>query len=276
MIQLQMVRDRFIDGQADRSLCRHLDSLGANTPMIEMADSCRIWERHCEPEIRPRMSMDRGPIHVTAQVSEEGPTPAIPPEMECAEDTIRKLLPTPAPPPLQAAPKYTDRDILVRQLMETIYPEDRPIPAIPSEMESVEDTIRRLLPTPAPLPLQAAPKYTDRDTIVQQLMETICTEDRPTPAIPSEMESVDDTIRRLLPTPAPPPLQAAPKYTDRDNLVQQLRETICPKMLVAQKRQPTNDWEIPSFNRFPVRRRSPRKGAFHAGNGHIIRNNVRL
>ena len=38
-IQLQMVRDRFIDGQADRSLRRHLDSLGPNTPMIEMVDS---------------------------------------------------------------------------------------------------------------------------------------------------------------------------------------------------------------------------------------------
>ena len=159
------------------------------------------------------MSTDRGPIHVTGQVSEEGPMPAIPPEMESAEDTIRRLLPTPAPLPLQAAPKYTDRDILVRQLMETICPEDRPIPAIPSEMESVEDTIRRLLPTPAPPLLQAAPKYTDRDTLVQQLMETICPEDKPTPAIPSEMESVDDTIRRLLPTPAPPPLQVAPKYT---------------------------------------------------------------
>ena len=199
-IQLQIVRDRFIDGQADRSLRRHLDSLGANTPMIEMVDSCRIWERHCEPEIRPRMSTDRGPIHVTARVSEEGPMLAIPPEMESAEDTIRRLLPTPAPPPLQAAPKYTDRDTLVRQLMETI-----------------------------------------------------CPEDRPTPAIPSEMESVDDTIRRLLPTPAPPPLQAAPKYTDRDILVQQLRETICPPMLVAQERPPTNDLETPSFNRFPVR-----------------------
>ena len=105
-----------------------------------------------------------GPIHVTAQVSEEGPTPAIPPELECAEDTIRRLLPTPAPP--QGAPKYTDRDILVQQLMETIYPEDQPIPAIPSEMESLEDTIRRLLPTPAPPHLQAAPKSTDRDTIV--------------------------------------------------------------------------------------------------------------
>ena len=173
-IQLQMVRDHFIDGQADRSLRRHLDSLGANTPMIEMADSFRIWERHCEPEIRPRRSTDRGPIHVTAQVSEEGTTPVIPPEMECAEDTTRRLLPTPAPPPLQAAPKYTDRDILVLQLMETIYPEDQPIPAIPSEMESVEGTIRRLLPMPAPLHLQAAPKSTDRDIIVQQLMETIC------------------------------------------------------------------------------------------------------
>ena len=102
--------------------------------MVEMVDSCRIWERHCEPEIRPRMSTDRGPIHVTARVSEERPMPAIPPEMESAEDTIRRLLPTPAPPPLQAAPKYTDRDILVRQLMETICPEDRPTPAIPSEM----------------------------------------------------------------------------------------------------------------------------------------------
>ena len=40
-IQLQMVRDRFIDGQADLSLRRHLDSLEPNTPMIEMVD------RHC-------------------------------------------------------------------------------------------------------------------------------------------------------------------------------------------------------------------------------------
>ena len=39
-IQLQMVRDRFTDGQADRSLRRHLDSLERNTPMNEMVDSC--------------------------------------------------------------------------------------------------------------------------------------------------------------------------------------------------------------------------------------------
>ena len=77
-----MVRDRFIDGQADRSLRRHLDSLEPNTPMIEMVDSCRIWERQCKPEIGPQMGTDRGPVHKTGQVSEDRPIPAIPSEME--------------------------------------------------------------------------------------------------------------------------------------------------------------------------------------------------
>ena len=66
--QLQMVQDRFIDGQADRSLRRHLASLKPNIPMIEMVDSCRIWERHCEPEIRPRMGTNKGPVQLAGQV----------------------------------------------------------------------------------------------------------------------------------------------------------------------------------------------------------------
>ena len=98
-----MVRDRFIDGQADRALHRHLDILGPNTPMIEMVDSCRIWERHCEPEIQPRISADRRPMHMTCQVTEDRLTPAISSEMKSVEDMIRRLLLTPAPPPLQAA-----------------------------------------------------------------------------------------------------------------------------------------------------------------------------
>ena len=120
--QLQMVRDRFIDGQADRSLRRHLDSLKPNTLMIEMVDSCRIWERHCEPEIRPRMGTNKGPVHMAGQVAEDSPTPAIPSEIESVEAMIRKLLPTLATPTLQAAPKDTDRDILVRQLIKMISP----------------------------------------------------------------------------------------------------------------------------------------------------------
>ena len=41
-IQLQLVRDRFIDGQAECALRRHLDSLGPNTPMTDIVDCCRV------------------------------------------------------------------------------------------------------------------------------------------------------------------------------------------------------------------------------------------
>ena len=71
-IQLQMVRDRFIDGQAERALRRHLDSLGPNTPMTDIVDCCRMWERHCEVEIQPRTSADRRPVRVICQVAEVG------------------------------------------------------------------------------------------------------------------------------------------------------------------------------------------------------------
>ena len=42
-IQSQMVRDRFIDGQAECALRRHLDSLGPNTPIPDIVDCCDIW-----------------------------------------------------------------------------------------------------------------------------------------------------------------------------------------------------------------------------------------
>ena len=45
-IQLQMVRDRFIDGQAECALRRHLDSLGPDTPMADIVDCCLVWENH--------------------------------------------------------------------------------------------------------------------------------------------------------------------------------------------------------------------------------------
>ena len=96
-----MVRDRFIDGQAERALRRQLDSLGPNTPMTDIVDCCRMWERHCEVEIQPRTSANRRPGRVICQVTEVELTPAVSPETETVEDIIKKLLPTPAPPPLQ-------------------------------------------------------------------------------------------------------------------------------------------------------------------------------
>ena len=57
-IQLQMVRDRFIDGQEECALRRHLDSLGPNTPMTDIVGCCRVWESQCEVEIEPQTSAE--------------------------------------------------------------------------------------------------------------------------------------------------------------------------------------------------------------------------
>ena len=90
--------------------------------MTDIVDCCRVWERHCEVEIQPRTSADRRPVHVICQVTEVEPAPATSPETETVEDIIRKLLPTPAPSLPQAVPIPSDRDLLIQQLMEAIWP----------------------------------------------------------------------------------------------------------------------------------------------------------
>ena len=45
---LQLVRDRFIAGQMECSLRRHLDSVGPGTPIRDIVDQWRVWESHVE------------------------------------------------------------------------------------------------------------------------------------------------------------------------------------------------------------------------------------
>ena len=92
-IQLQMVRDRFINGQAECALRRHLDSLGPNTPIADIVDCCRVWESHREVESTPRMSADRCPARAICQITEDEPSPAASPETGNWEAIIRKWLP---------------------------------------------------------------------------------------------------------------------------------------------------------------------------------------
>ena len=42
----RMVRDRFILGQRNCELRRHLDSVPPDTPVREIVDRCRVWESH--------------------------------------------------------------------------------------------------------------------------------------------------------------------------------------------------------------------------------------
>ena len=47
-VRLQLVRDKFIEGEAECSLHRHLDSMSPDTPMEDIVDRCRVWESHAE------------------------------------------------------------------------------------------------------------------------------------------------------------------------------------------------------------------------------------
>ena len=96
-IQIQMVRDRCIDGQAECALRRNLDSLGPDTPMSDIVDCCWVWESHRDVETEPRMSADRRPAHAVCQVAVDEQIPTASPETETLENIIKKLLPTPVP-----------------------------------------------------------------------------------------------------------------------------------------------------------------------------------
>ena len=109
-IQSQMVHDRFIDGQVECALRRHLDSLRPDTPMADIVDCCRVWESHRDVETEPSMSANRRPARAVCPVIEVEPTATVSPKTETVEDMIRMLLPTPAPTPLQAVPIRSDQD----------------------------------------------------------------------------------------------------------------------------------------------------------------------
>ena len=90
-IQLQMVRDRFIDGQAECALRRHLDSLGPDTPMADIVDCSRVWESHIELASGRQMGTDRQSPRAVCQVTVDGQSSVELPETESLEDIIRKL-----------------------------------------------------------------------------------------------------------------------------------------------------------------------------------------
>ena len=74
-VRLQLVRDRFIIGQEHRTLRRHLDSVGPDTPISDIVDRCRVWESHEESNSRLMARLEptgpRGFFQVTQQISDE-------------------------------------------------------------------------------------------------------------------------------------------------------------------------------------------------------------
>ena len=72
------------------------------------------------------------------------------------------------------------------------------------------------------------------------------------PTTSPEMETLEDIIRKLSPTPALPPPQAVQIPSDRDVLIQQLMGALCPPMPVTQERSAATDLETMLLNWLPV------------------------
>ena len=140
-IQRQMVRDRFIDGQAECALRRHLDSLIPDTPMSDIVDSCQVWESHRDVETEPEIRSNRRPVHAICQVAADEQIRTPLPEKESLEEIISKLLPTLAPPKTRKDPIPSDRDLLVQRLLGTLAPS---IPVV-RERSAVTDLETMLL-----------------------------------------------------------------------------------------------------------------------------------
>ena len=122
-VRLQLVRDRFILGQENRALRRHLDSVGPDTPISDIVDRCRVWEGHDQSYSRPMARHEptapRGVFQVTQQISDE--------------NSGMSTEPDPAP---------SEFEILAQRLCEMA---QQPVPGN-SDMIDIEQLLKQLLP----------------------------------------------------------------------------------------------------------------------------------
>ena len=130
-IQLQMVRDRFIDGQAECALRQHLDSFGPNTPMQNIVDSYRVWESHNEAGVRRHDGSGRN-------------SPAGSTESETLHKIMRRLLPTPTVSHPKVAHVPSDRELLVQRLLGVIR-SPQPVVQERSQLTDMEIALQNLL-----------------------------------------------------------------------------------------------------------------------------------
>ena len=76
------MRDRFIAGQAERALDRHLDSI--DTAMRDIVDSCRVWEGHAEATDSWGGGQDLEYPRAMYQVVEDSQSPVVLKELDQA------------------------------------------------------------------------------------------------------------------------------------------------------------------------------------------------
>ena len=146
-VRLQLVRDRFIDGQEKCALRRHLDSVGPDTPIADIVDRCRLWESHEEMDsgwgVNPRLDCPHAVFQITGSNNDELD------ESVTGLDVVE--LPSPAETNQETAPVSSDYELLAQRLCEMVQP---PAPE-KSDTIDIEQLLRKLIPV-GPVVEQAA------------------------------------------------------------------------------------------------------------------------
>ena len=121
-VRLQLVRDRFIDGQEKCALRRHLDSVGPDTPIADIVDRCRVWESHEEMDsgrgVTPRLDSPHAVFHITGSNDNELDDSVT--GLDVVENLIKWLLPSPAETNQETAPVSSDYELLAQRLCEMV------------------------------------------------------------------------------------------------------------------------------------------------------------
>ena len=138
-VRLQLVRDRFITGQEQRALRRHLDSVGPDTPIADIVDRCRVWESHEERNSRPMAGHEPmgsrggggGVYQVPQQISDEHSGMSTEPNKSSSEfgilaQRLHEMVQQPAPENFET--------IDIEQLLRQLLPVD-------TEMEEMKQTM---------------------------------------------------------------------------------------------------------------------------------------
>ena len=144
-IQLQLVRDRLIAGQAECALHRHIDSMGPHTRMQDIVDSYRVWESHTEATDSCGGGQDPEYPREIYQVVVDTQSPVALKESDVLDQIMRQLLPTPAVSPPKATPIPSDRDMLMQRLLGAVHPV-QPVVQERSRLTDIEILLQSMLP----------------------------------------------------------------------------------------------------------------------------------
>ena len=144
-MRLQLVRERFIAGHEECSLHRHLDSVGPDTPIRDIVDSCRVWESHAEDTDSWGGCHELERPRAVYQVVDDSKPKDASEDSDVLEKIRRHLLPTPAVSHPKATPIPSDRELLIQRLLGAVHPV-QPVVQERSSLTEIEILIQTMLP----------------------------------------------------------------------------------------------------------------------------------